>query len=54
MYAKLRAIYIETKLQTTQHYLILSFLKDTKRSVTSLPALFSAQFLKKSISLDTL
>ena len=41
--------YIETKLPTTCFYLILGiFLK--KRSGTSLPAPFSAQFLKKNIS----
>ena len=42
---------IETKLQTTCIYLKKAFLKNKKRSTTSLPASFSAWFLKKNISL---
>ena len=42
---------IETKLQTTWFYLIQSFTsKSKKRSGASLPASFSAWFLKKNIS----
>ena len=43
--------YIETKLKTICFYLIESFLKNKKRSVTSLPALFSTWFLQTNISL---
>ena len=41
---------IETKLQTICFYFIWSFLKNKKRSGTSLSASFSAWFLQKNIS----
>ena len=44
--------YIESKLQNTFFYLEYSFLKNKKRSGTSLPASFSQWFLKKNLSLD--
>ena len=43
--------YIETKVHTTCFYLLLGFLKNKKRSGTSLPFLIFYIFLKKNISL---
>ena len=42
---------IDTKLETTWFYLIIAFLKNKKRSGTSLPASFSAWHFKKNSSL---
>ena len=44
---------IETKLQIICFYLIKALLRNKKRSETSLPASFSAWFLKKNISVVT-